>query len=218
MNLQKEKRKMYFIKEKRQRIQDLDRYLSIDDIDELQYCDDDQVFEDIRCIGTAYWNQKSGWPYTNKDESTEHLGYNGRVIHKIANEKEMVLPNIVTESHETEERVRNRVISDELKEKYNHCCQICGGNTEITPNEYLTNTHHLHSFADNGPDIKENMVVVCINCHAILDAGGMYIDPDTFHVYHFDNNNQLFGRKITLKHDIKKQYLLYQKEKFKGFI
>ncbi len=70
---------------------------------------------------------------------------------------------------------RNRKIVEELKDIYNNSCQICGEKLELIDG-YYSEVHHLHPLHLNGPDIIENMIVLCPNHHELFDRGSISID------------------------------------------
>lgn len=111
---------------------------------------------------------------------------------------------------------RNRSISNQLKEIYQYRCQVCDTLTEIAPNKYYVETHHLQPVSENGPDYETNMVVVCTTCHKFLDHGSMYICPNNNRIVHFDITHPLFNREIIFKHAITPKYLEHQMGKFVG--
>jgi len=74
--------------------------------------------------------------------------------------------------------VRNQGFVREVKRLRDNTCQICGNKLEIGPNCYYSEVHHLQPLGNphNGPDIKNNMICVCPNCHKKLDYGFLTIN------------------------------------------
>ncbi|WP_102273668.1 HNH endonuclease signature motif containing protein [Cytobacillus massiliigabonensis] len=181
--------------------------------------------EELRDLAESYLDAESNWDQDEEEELRGHYG---------AKKEEPFFDDYKGSSLETMETIevenqnpklrqyqgfdRNRDVSIQLKERYQHTCQICNGNRlETAPDEFYTETHHLHSIGELGPDIPENMVVTCQDCHKLLDKGSMYIEPETYRIQHFDTLSVYHGMKIKLKHDIGADSLLFQKRKFIGF-
>jgi 5-methylcytosine-specific restriction protein A len=63
----------------------------------------------------------------------------------------------------------------------------------------------------NGPDVFENILVLCPNHHAEFDYGLIAIDVDDFRVLHKDSKNIYKGKKIKIipDHALNADYLLY---------
>lgn len=86
----------------------------------------------------------------------------------------------------------------ELKDVYNHECQICGMQLQKSPTDYYAEGHHLQPLGDghDGPDVKSNIIIVCPNCHADCDHGMLHIDPETHKITH-TYNDRIDGETLT---------------------
>ncbi|MFR3566704.1 HNH endonuclease [Paeniclostridium sordellii] len=71
--------------------------------------------------------------------------------------------------------IRDTKIIKELKALYDNTCQICSSKIEIDKNKYYSEGHHIKPLGNphNGPDIKENIIIVCPNCHVKFDNGAI---------------------------------------------
>ena len=85
----------------------------------------------------------------------------------------------------------NRIIRDtkiikELKALHNHECQLCGMYLEIKKGVRYSEGHHIKPLGKthNGPDIKENVLILCPNCHALCDYGAIGLDKGTINNLH----------------------------------
>ena len=165
---------------------------------------------DFRNIGEKYMNAECD--YEEEFEEYQHYGFTSSKKNPINAPTELIESQSI--SIDIPDDTRDRALSNKLKARYNYCCQICNEKLQLAPNKFLVHTHHLHSIGDNGPDIQENMIVVCVSCHALLDFGSMYIDPNTYIINHFNRNEKLHGKKMKVLHYINKIHLNYQKEKF----
>ncbi|WP_174734465.1 HNH endonuclease [Mesobacillus harenae] len=191
-------------------------------------------------LGENYWNSLTGWESRDKEldvyefeEKYAECGNEFEVQSDDEDEAEREV-HIMEESGgsftagkidelSTEERLlqsirynRSENLSELLKEHYQHTCQICQDKMEIAPGQFYTETHHLHPVSAKGPDISENMLVVCRKCHKWLDYGSMYIEPGTLKVHFFREESGIHGTRLTLKypHVPGEKYLNYQREVF----
>ena len=66
---------------------------------------------------------------------------------------------------------RNKALVIGLKKLYNNTCQLCGIKLQISSNQFYSEVHHIKSLGKphDGPDKSANMIVVCPNCHVLLD-------------------------------------------------
>lgn len=68
--------------------------------------------------------------------------------------------------------------------EHDYRCQICLAQRRRSEHEHYAEGHHLHPLGEGGPDIRENILIVCPKCHADLDYGMVAIDPETHTVDH----------------------------------
>lgn len=82
--------------------------------------------------------------------------------------------------------IRNTDIVKELKDTYDHECQVCGISRQKRNGDGYAEGHHLKPLGDphNGPDIKENILILCPNHHADFDYGRIAVNPDTNEIAH----------------------------------
>ena len=75
-------------------------------------------------------------------------------------------------------RVRDTATIRRLKALYDHQCQLCGTRLTLLDGEGYSEGHHLQPLGrgHDGPDIEANVLVLCPNCHALCDMGGLLID------------------------------------------
>lgn len=67
--------------------------------------------------------------------------------------------------------VRDTAMVCKLKVLYNDTCQVCGTRLALHDGAGYSEGHHLQPLGapHNGPDVETNIVIVCPNCHALLD-------------------------------------------------
>ncbi|KTG30651.1 HNH endonuclease [Haloferax profundi] len=111
--------------------------------------------------------------------------------------------------------VRNEELVRKLKALYDDTCQICGDRRRKGPDNGFSHVHHLMPLGEphNGPDVPENVLVVCPNHHEDFENGMLSIDPQTLEVDHFYEDS-VTGRKVDTKnsHEIGPQYVAYHNQ------
>jgi len=125
---------------------------------------------------------------------------------------------VACDIYETEEKevvirrvLRDTVLVQDLKIIYDDSCQICNKQINLGNCTY-SEAHHLQPLGKkkhNGPDIKENIIILCPNHHAEFDLGAIGINPDTMEIEHVNTHDSIIGRKLTLKHNLGKEYVVY---------
>ena len=80
--------------------------------------------------------------------------------------------------------VRDGRLISELKKEYENRCQICSHQMIFPNGKTYSEVHHLKPLGKphNGPDTKSNMIVVCPNCHVLLDYGAIHIRNSTIKI------------------------------------
>ena len=110
---------------------------------------------------------------------------------------------------------RNEKIVREMKRLYNHTCQVCGDRRLQSSEQGYSYVHHIMPLGDphNGPDIPENVVVVCPNHHDDFDNGMLEVDPQTLEIEH-SYEVELSGEILQIKgeHEIGPQFLAYHNQ------
>ncbi len=102
----------------------------------------------------------------------------------------------------------------ELKEKYNHRCQICGLQLYKGNGEYYSEGHHLRPLGREhfGVDDEDNIIILCPNHHTEFDYGVIAIDPKTKRIIHVDPKNEFHDKNLVNKRNLKNDYLIYHLE------
>jgi hypothetical protein len=75
--------------------------------------------------------------------------------------------------------VRDTRLSREVKAIHDNTCQVCGERLKLSETRSYAEGHHLRPLGKehNGPDVKENIICVCPNCHVKLDYNVVRITP-----------------------------------------
>lgn len=101
---------------------------------------------------------------------------------------------------ERDRLLRDQTLVTELKSLYDHTCQLCGYRLQRGVDAGYAEVHHIKPLGSphNGPDIPENMLVLCPNHHADFDNGMLTVDPETFTVNHAYDDS-ISGSQLTLR-------------------
>jgi hypothetical protein len=75
--------------------------------------------------------------------------------------------------------IRDTKLCRDIKNLYNHKCQICDLTIILPSGGNYAEAHHLIPLGSphKGADKPENIIVVCPNHHAMLDYGAIHLDP-----------------------------------------
>ena len=108
--------------------------------------------------------------------------------------------------------VRDTEMIKKMKVEHGNICQICGKKITIPNGKDYSEGHHLQKLggAHKGPDIKENVVILCPYHHTEFDFGSMAINPDTMLIEHIDASNEFHRKSFAYKRDdLGELYLKY---------
>ncbi|BDG36477.1 HNH endonuclease [Saccharococcus caldoxylosilyticus] len=153
--------------------------------------DNSQVENEIKLTSTPKMNE-----IVEKDTLVNHFG---------ASEGTTIPQRI---KREVKIIKRKQDIVTDLKELYDNTCQICGLKLEIGHRKYYSEVHHIQPLGlHKGPDITENMVVVCPNHHKMFDKGAITIDLSKKITIHA--NGYWLETPLILKHYINPKYVDY---------
>jgi len=78
----------------------------------------------------------------------------------------------------SERIIRDTELTTKLKCMYNHECQICGHRIVLQSGTGYAEAHHIFPLGEGGPDVPENLICVCPNCHVELDYCAKKISYD----------------------------------------
>jgi hypothetical protein len=104
-----------------------------------------------------------------------------------------------------------------LKFLYNNTCQVCGHKMDLGGGETYSETHHLHPRLEDGTDLVEKMMVLCSNCHVLVDRAAFMIDLKNRRALPLDLANVLNNMLFTQLYFIERRYINYYNiMRFKG--
>lgn len=75
--------------------------------------------------------------------------------------------------------LRDRAPVEAIKELYQGRCHVCSYRIERPDGSWYAEAHHLWPLEHGGPDVMDNLLVVCPTHHKELDLGVLLVDPRT---------------------------------------
>lgn len=75
--------------------------------------------------------------------------------------------------------IRSSTVTRQVKEWHHDCCQICNV-TLAVPGGAYTEGAHIQALGapHNGPDVTDNVLCLCPNCHVLFDAGALVLTDE----------------------------------------
>jgi 5-methylcytosine-specific restriction endonuclease McrA len=106
--------------------------------------------------------------------------------------------------------VRDTTMVKQLKQEHDHRCQVCDEQRQ-GPNGPYAEGHHLHPLGDDppGPDVEENIVILCPNHHSDFDYRLIEIDPESLEITHEYEELDRSGLRTVPAHDIGSEFIEY---------
>jgi putative restriction endonuclease len=109
----------------------------------------------------------------------------------------------------TQRIVRNTAVTQWVKDLYDHRCQICGTRLQTPAGAYAEGAHiQPLGRPHNGPDVPENALCLCPNCHVLFDAGAVTLADD------LTVQGAVGPLRVTSPHKIDSQYVRYHRERY----
>jgi predicted HNH restriction endonuclease len=100
--------------------------------------------------------------------------------------------------------LRDTDLARKIKLLHKNLCQLCGNALPLFDGTSYAEAHHIKPLGrpHNGPDVAENIIVLCPNHHALLDFGAIKLN--------IENINIIQGHKIA------SQFIEYHNSKIYG--
>jgi predicted restriction endonuclease len=94
--------------------------------------------------------------------------------------------------------IRDTRLSRTTKSENNWKCQVCGKSISLPNGSNYSEGHHLQPLGGKykGPDIKENILILCPNHHSEFDYGSIAINPETNIIEHIDPSNEYHLKEL----------------------
>lgn len=108
--------------------------------------------------------------------------------------------------------IRDTKLSKATKKENSWKCQICGTSLYLPNGYYYAEGHHLQPLGGEheGPDVKENIIILCPNHHSEFDYGSIAINPETNLTEHLDVKNEYHNKSLYYERkDLGKEFLIY---------
>jgi len=82
--------------------------------------------------------------------------------------------------------LRDTELARKIKLLHKNLCQLCGNTLTLTDGRTYAEAHHIKPLGSphNGPDIAENIIVLCPNHHVQLDYGALKLGRESIHSIH----------------------------------
>ena len=103
----------------------------------------------------------------------------------------------------TQRIVRNTSMISQLKKQYDNTCQLCGLRITLANGAGYSEGAHVKPLARNGPDIKENVLILCPNHHVMLDRKSIMFNSDNTWISETEEGKITFRKN----HYISSEYL-----------
>ena len=110
--------------------------------------------------------------------------------------------------------IRDSKYGKELKELYDYSCCFCGMLIERPHDIPYVESCHIKPLNEGGPDVKENILILCPNHHIEFDYGSISLNPNDLTLKHINQENVLNGRQIDLRHNVDDICLNYHLSKW----
>ncbi len=111
--------------------------------------------------------------------------------------------------------VRDTQLVRNLKEEFDWRCQICGRRITLPEGRYYAEGHHLKPLGNEyqGPDTRDNIIILCPFHHAEFDYGSITINPDNNIILHVNSENEFHGNQLNYqRNDINEEFLRFHME------
>lgn len=73
--------------------------------------------------------------------------------------------------------VRSTRLANKVKLLHDHTCQVCGERLTAGVRGY-SEVAHIQALSLEGPDVPDNVLCLCANCHVLFDLGALLIADD----------------------------------------
>ncbi|WP_328605383.1 HNH endonuclease [Amycolatopsis sp. NBC_00345] len=106
--------------------------------------------------------------------------------------------------------VRITKVTRTVKEIHENTCQMCDQQLVVGDRSYSEGAHIQALGAPHGgPDVVENVLCLCPNCHVLFDFGALIVQPD----HSLSLNGQPFGHlRAHPQHQVDDKYLAHHRE------
>lgn len=120
------------------------------------------LFYSVNGIGSGVWGLKSQLQLTPTASDVEEPATPIRVL---------------TETYRV---LRDTDLARKLKALHKDGCQVCGETLRLGNGATYSEAHHIRPLGNphNGPDVAENIVILCPNHHVLFDYGALKLEAN----------------------------------------
>ncbi len=124
--------------------------------DTKSYIDKGDFFFTVEGLGKGIWGLRHFYPESKIDFKLKE----GNLSPKRKNLTETRI-------------IRDTVLAKQIKNIVGNKCQLCENVIKLINGNFYSESHHIQPLGKphNGPDVKENIIVLCPNCHVKCDYG-----------------------------------------------
>tara|TARA_B100001971_G_C18150001_1_gene515273 strand:- start:109 stop:1077 length:969 start_codon:yes stop_codon:yes gene_type:complete len=111
--------------------------------------------------------------------------------------------------------IRDTRLVRDLKKEYEWKCQICDIKFLLPSGRFYAEGHHLQPLGGThgGPDVADNIVILCPNHHAEFDFGSIAIDPTSLKTTHISKKNPYHMKELAYQRgDLANKFIEYHYE------
>lgn len=170
-----------------------------------------KINDDLFKLMASYFKIDSAIEKTNKISET--IVREGDIEEQITKSNQGVPERIQTTVNRI---IRDTTLIKRMKSKYNNQCQICGKSIKFADGKFYSEGHHLKKLGGihQGPDIEENIIILCPNHHVEFDYGVIAIDPFSKKIIHKDQKNSFHNKNLAYSRtNLSEEFLVYHLEK-----
>jgi len=118
------------------------------------------------------------------------------------------LPETVRVETTTYRILRDTALSREVKIAQKFECQLCTKRIRLSDGSFYAEAHHVRPLGKphNGPDVEENIICVCPNCHVLLDYGVIKLEKSQLQNVCLDyvdyHNKEIYGKRQKFENNV----------------
>ena len=105
-------------------------------------------------------------------------------------------------------RVRNTAMISALKSLYNDTCQLCNLRINLQEGRGYSEGAHVQPLSQGGPDVRENILILCPNHHVMLDKGALVLRNNGTWSSEDESGEIYFHRK----HRISDEFIMFHQK------
>ena len=159
--------------------------------DTESYLDKGDYFFSVNGLGNGVWGLRNYFIH-NDDNGDPNDNNPNNVVNVEGN------LNPKRTLHLSQRIVRDTVLARQIKNLVGNKCQLCDVVITLPNGQLYCEAHHIKPLCNpyNGPDVKENILIVCPNCHVECDYRIILLN-----IGDIRNNLQMVGEEYIRFHN-----------------